>query len=159
MFILVDGIYPEFTRFVKGISQPIDEKEKRFTKWQESARKDIERAFGVLQQKFQFVAQPILLLDIIEIGRRVRTCLLLHNMVVSDRVMDGDVYAVYNPANQCIKGVRVPHKPVDHEEEFPAMGIRNIPGDHNVNAIVERWNCLVDKEQHQRLQKALQDNF
>jgi hypothetical protein len=49
LFLLVDGIYPNYSRFVKGIKEPIIESEKRFTAWQEGARKDIERAFGVLK--------------------------------------------------------------------------------------------------------------
>ena len=56
LFILTDGIYPPLSRFVKGISMPVLPGEKAFTAWQESARKDIERAFGVLQGKFQVLA-------------------------------------------------------------------------------------------------------
>ena len=28
----------------------------------------------------------------------MKTCLILHNMGVQDRIMDNDVYATYNPA-------------------------------------------------------------
>ena len=49
LFFLVDGIYPRYSRFVKGVRQPISHEEQGFTEWQESKRKDIERAFGVLQ--------------------------------------------------------------------------------------------------------------
>jgi len=96
-FVLVDGIYPRYARFIRGISEPWGEKEKRFTQWQEGARKDIERAFGVLQSKFQFVARPIHLFKVDDISKRIGTCIILHNMCVSDRVM-GDVRPVYNPA-------------------------------------------------------------
>ena len=113
----------------------------------------------VLQQKFQFVARPILLFDIIEIGRRVRTCLLLHNMVVSDRVMGGDVYAKYNPAQQCTDGEHATQTPVDHDAEFPTVGIRNTPGHHNVQAFIQRWNGLANKDEHERLQRALLDKL
>ncbi len=47
-YFLVNGIYPQYTRFVKAVREPITDQEKRFTGWQESARKDIERAFGML---------------------------------------------------------------------------------------------------------------
>jgi hypothetical protein len=33
-YFLVDGIYPRYTRFVKGVREPILEEDKRFTKWQ-----------------------------------------------------------------------------------------------------------------------------
>jgi hypothetical protein len=46
-FLLVDQIYPLYSSFVKGIKEPISNEESTFTKLQESARKDIERASGV----------------------------------------------------------------------------------------------------------------
>jgi Plant transposon protein len=51
LFILVDGIYPRYSRFVRGITEPIGETESRFTAWQEGSRKDIERAFGAVSFK------------------------------------------------------------------------------------------------------------
>nr|XP_043623588.1 uncharacterized protein LOC122595311 [Erigeron canadensis] len=48
-YYLADGISPEWSMFVKSFSCPQDEKRKKFKKYQESARKDVERAFGVLQ--------------------------------------------------------------------------------------------------------------
>jgi hypothetical protein len=98
LFLLVDGIYPKYSRFVKGIKDPITEQECGYTGWQEAARKDIERAFGVLQCRWQFMRKPIELMDLGLITQRVKTCLILHNMGVSDRVMNGDVTAAYNPA-------------------------------------------------------------
>jgi hypothetical protein len=97
LYILVDGIYPPFSRFVRGMNVPIYRAEKKFTKWQESTRKDIERAFGVLQGKFQYMARPIDDHGLEQIGKRVKTCLILHNMCVADRIM-GSVHARYNPA-------------------------------------------------------------
>jgi len=49
MFVLVDGIYPTYSRFVQGLSQPHEPDQINYTAWQEGARKDIEQAFGVLQ--------------------------------------------------------------------------------------------------------------
>ena len=86
-FLLTDGIYPKFSRFVKANKHPIDPAERRFTAWQESARKDIERGFGVLKAKFQFVSRPIMLRELDLIANRMATCLILHNMCVRDRVM------------------------------------------------------------------------
>ncbi|XP_022013817.1 uncharacterized protein LOC110913285 [Helianthus annuus] len=47
---LTDGIYPEWATLVKTLSCPDDEKKLHFKKKQESTRKDIERAFGVLKR-------------------------------------------------------------------------------------------------------------
>ena len=42
-FVLVNGIHPPYSRFVKGIQMPLTDEEKRYTAWQEAARKDIEQ--------------------------------------------------------------------------------------------------------------------
>jgi hypothetical protein len=54
-YLLVDGIYPKYTCFVGPSSHPDTLAEKNFSKCQESRRKDIERAFGALQIKYQIV--------------------------------------------------------------------------------------------------------
>ena len=95
-FILVDGIYPHYCRFVKGKSVAITREEKRFTAWQEASRKDIERAFGVLKGVWQFLERPILMMKLDDIASRVTCCIILHNILVSDRVM-GDCRATYKP--------------------------------------------------------------
>ncbi|KAL7585920.1 hypothetical protein Lser_V15G45129 [Lactuca serriola] len=55
-YYLGDGIYPEYAIFVKSYTFPADDKRKMFKLAQESARKDVERAFGVFKQK-QFQGQ------------------------------------------------------------------------------------------------------
>ena len=55
---LVDGIYPECAIFVKTIPLPQTEKAKLFAQHQEGARKDVERAFGVLQARFAILHGP-----------------------------------------------------------------------------------------------------
>ena len=98
LYALVDGIYPPYSRFVKGIQVPVSASEKAFTAWQEAARKDIERAFGVLQCRFQVMARPFHAHSLVKMSNTVSACLIMHNMCVSDRVMDGNVYAVYDPS-------------------------------------------------------------
>ncbi|XP_076939377.1 uncharacterized protein LOC143608061 [Bidens hawaiensis] len=46
-YYLVDGIYPEWAMLVLSFTCPTDEKHHYFKKKNESARKDIERAFGL----------------------------------------------------------------------------------------------------------------
>ncbi|XP_071692051.1 uncharacterized protein [Rutidosis leptorrhynchoides] len=48
-YYLADDIYPDWATLIKGMSCPTDEPRIKFTRFQASARKDIERAFGVLQ--------------------------------------------------------------------------------------------------------------
>ncbi|XP_071689127.1 uncharacterized protein [Rutidosis leptorrhynchoides] len=57
-YYLADGIYPDWATLIKGISCPTDEPRIKFTRFQASARKDIERAFGVLQGRIHILSQP-----------------------------------------------------------------------------------------------------
>lgn len=98
-YVLVDGIYPKYSRFVRGHPQPVTDEETRFTKWQESARKDIERAFGVLQCKWKVLSFPLHTKNMDFLSSLVECCLVLHNMAVSDRVM-GDATARYCPFDE-----------------------------------------------------------
>ena len=64
------------------MSEPLTKVEKAFASWQESARKDIERAFGVLQRKFHFLLNSIELWYVSDLHEIVLSCLILHNMMV-----------------------------------------------------------------------------
>ncbi|XP_058769750.1 uncharacterized protein LOC131643522 [Vicia villosa] len=57
-YYLSDDIYPEWATIVKTISMLQGEKRKLFAQHQESARKDVEWAFGVLQSRFAIICGP-----------------------------------------------------------------------------------------------------
>jgi hypothetical protein len=59
-------------------------------------RKDIERSFGVLKGTWQFIERPIHIMSLDDIQAEVFCCLILHNILVSDRVM-GDCKTRYKP--------------------------------------------------------------
>jgi Plant transposon protein len=82
LWVFVDGIYPELSRFVKTITVPITKAEKLFASWQESSRKAVERAFGILQRKFQILTRPMEHWYQEDIKDIVDTCIILHNMMV-----------------------------------------------------------------------------
>nr|VDD56019.1 unnamed protein product [Brassica oleracea] len=48
-YYLSDGIYPKWSTFIQSIPLPQGPKAELFAERQESTRKDVERAFGVLQ--------------------------------------------------------------------------------------------------------------
>jgi hypothetical protein len=81
---LADGIYPDYRCFVKTFSAPIGEKQALFAKAQEAIRKDVERAFGVLQARFSIVASPAKHWKLKDIRTVWRCCIILHNMIVED---------------------------------------------------------------------------
>ncbi|KAL9683270.1 hypothetical protein QQ045_015089 [Rhodiola kirilowii] len=89
-YYLADGIYPPYPTFVKSIRLPQSEPDKLFAKYQEGCRKDIERAFGVLQARFKIIREPARMWDICDLAIIMRACIILHNMIVED---ERDTYA------------------------------------------------------------------
>ena len=83
-YYLADGIYPEWATFVKTISMPQGEKRKLFAQHQESARKDVERAFGVLQSRFAIICGPARAWHMETLKHTIYACIILHNMIVED---------------------------------------------------------------------------
>jgi hypothetical protein len=83
-YYLDDGIYPKWVAFMKSITLPQIEKHKLFDEHQEGARKDVERAFGVLQSRFAIVRRPTRLWKRKSIGRIMLACVILHDMIVED---------------------------------------------------------------------------
>ncbi|KAI3762178.1 hypothetical protein L1987_52602 [Smallanthus sonchifolius] len=83
-YYLTDGIYPTWSTFVKSFAYPTDPKEKKFKKVQESARKDVERAFGVLKAKWGILGRPARSRKPEKIRNVVYACMLLHNMIIKD---------------------------------------------------------------------------
>jgi len=83
-YYLADGIYPEWAAFVKSINSPQLDKHKVYAAEQEGARKDVERAFGVLQARFNIVRRPARSWSTRIIGLIMKACVILHNMIVED---------------------------------------------------------------------------
>uniref|UniRef100_A0A0D3DML2 Myb-like domain-containing protein n=1 Tax=Brassica oleracea var. oleracea TaxID=109376 RepID=A0A0D3DML2_BRAOL len=83
-YYLTDGIYPKWTTFIQSIPIPQGPKATLFAQHQEAVRKDVERAFGVLQARFAIVKNPALFWDKAKIGRIMRACIVLHNMIVEN---------------------------------------------------------------------------
>jgi hypothetical protein len=59
-------------------------KTQHFATQQESARKDIECAFGVLQSRFAVNRGPAYGWDRSQLNDIIMTCIILHNMIVED---------------------------------------------------------------------------
>ncbi|GJR44665.1 probable histone H2A variant 3 [Tanacetum coccineum] len=57
-YYLADDIYPQWASFVKSFTVASSEKNVLYKRKQEGARKDIERAFGVLQGRWRIISQP-----------------------------------------------------------------------------------------------------
>ncbi|XP_071694918.1 uncharacterized protein [Rutidosis leptorrhynchoides] len=78
------GIYPDWTTLIKGYSTSIDEPRKKFTKFQASARNDVERTFGVLQGRFAILKTPARVMSVNKMRRIMYSCIVMHNMIQED---------------------------------------------------------------------------
>ncbi|XP_073125562.1 uncharacterized protein [Henckelia pumila] len=87
-YYLADGIYPSWAAFVKTIPRPLSQKHRIFAQYQEGLRKDVERAFGVLQARWHIVRCSSRLWDPIDLDYIMKTCIILHNMIVEDERED-----------------------------------------------------------------------
>ncbi|GAA0147632.1 hypothetical protein LIER_07286 [Lithospermum erythrorhizon] len=86
-YYLADGIYPKWPTFIQSIRRPQGEREKLFVERQEAYKKDVERAFGALQSRFQIIRQPARLWDLSDLSTIMRACI---------RVEDDRVNYAYN---------------------------------------------------------------
>ena len=68
---------------MKTISNPVEEK-MRFAKEQESYRKDVERAFGILQSRWGIVRYPAITWSTEKLWEVMTACVIMHNMIVKD---------------------------------------------------------------------------
>ncbi|XP_028111581.1 uncharacterized protein LOC114309903 [Camellia sinensis] len=59
-------------------------KKQHFAMMQESARKDVERAFGVLQSRFAIIGGAVRFWDSKMLANIMKSCIILHNMIVED---------------------------------------------------------------------------
>ncbi|GJU26697.1 ALP1-like protein isoform X1 [Tanacetum coccineum] len=85
-YYLADDIYPAWSTVVKMFSVARDEKTLKFKRVQEAARKDIERAFRVLQGRWGIIRQPACTYQNQLVKRNhVLLLLMLHNIVIGRR--------------------------------------------------------------------------
>jgi hypothetical protein len=127
-YFLVDVIYPEWPPFVKTVRNPIDQNTTFFARAQEATRKDIERAFGVLQSRWDVVRGSTYGWDRDQISNIMTVCIILHNMIIEEE------RDLANDTNF--------HRPGDHAD--PSTG-----SDRVRSSFVQRLHQLKNKEKHQ----------
>nr|GEV89748.1 nucleotide-binding, alpha-beta plait [Tanacetum cinerariifolium] len=86
-YYLADGIYLQWANFVKSFTVANDAKHAYFKKRQEGARKDVQRAFGVLQGRSGIIQQPARSYHVNTLRRVMYSCIILHNMILKDKKM------------------------------------------------------------------------
>ncbi|XP_020270675.1 uncharacterized protein LOC109845820 [Asparagus officinalis] len=151
-YYLADGIYPKWPVFVQSIQMPQGNKHQFFAKQQESCRKDVERAFGVLQARFAIVRQPARMWDLDVLGKIIRACIILHNVIVED---ERDTYSRnwenidFEPSNNASSSASF-NVQTDVLPEF------QVHVQHRSEAYNQTRAELRDKTQHIQLKKDLE---
>lgn len=82
-YLLAGTIYPYWPIFAKPIKDTNVEVEKKYSAKQESARKDIERLFGVMKSYFQILRREIRVWEVEDIIVVADACIRLHKRIVS----------------------------------------------------------------------------
>jgi hypothetical protein len=137
-YYLTDGIYPSWATFVKTIGQPQGNKQKYFAKAQEVVRKNVERAFGVLQARFALIRGQARLWDVETLGYIMKACIIVHNMIIED---EGEVDA---------------DERFDDEEENVRASHHRTP---NLLEFIKTRKEIRDNESHHQLQEDLVEHL
>ena len=113
-YYLADGIYPEWATFVKTINRPLSPKHKLFASYQEGERKAVERAFGVLQKRWDIIRHPARLWEREELANIMYACVILHNMIIEDErgIYDIPDDNTYEQAQSSPNLTRLAHGPI-----------------------------------------------
>ena len=141
-YYLTDGIYPNWATFIQSIRLPQGEKNSLFAKTQEAVRKDVERAFGVLQARFAVVKNTSKLWDKDKIANIMRACIILHNMIIED---ERDSYTQYNVLEF-----------QQREDVDQTFSVKKTTKHGNT---IGRRTEVRDKEAHQQLKEYLIENI
>ena len=136
-YYLPDSIYPKWATFVKTIPSPKGNKQIHFAESQESAGKDVERAFGVLQARFAIVRGPARLWKLEVLKDIMKACIILHNMIVEDERNANELDFTYDTMDESPTAVVIPERSSE------------------LLQFINTQHCIRDKEIHSKLQADL----
>ncbi|XP_071680327.1 protein ALP1-like [Lolium perenne] len=137
-YYLADGIYPRGAIFVKSIPAPDTRKHKTFAKKKEACRKDVERAFGVLQSRFAIVRGSAKGWKRKEIGDVMKACVIMHNMIVEEERETGRQNCSYEAMGERVTVSRT------HAEQLSSF----IQMTHHIRNKAEHTQLKLDLIEH-----------
>ncbi len=127
----------------------------------------------MLQCHFQVMARPFHAISLVKMSNTVSACLIMHNMSVSDRVMDGNVHAVYDSGGRVFNDGHLEDvlEMTEYNNEYAAaatngnqdeqsatFGLANAGNEFIIENMIARqanWQNLSDTKEHSRLHAAL----
>ena len=141
-YYLADGIYPAWATFVKAFQHPQGNKKIHFTMAQEAARKDVERAFGVLQARFAIVRGPARMWHKEDLWYIMQACVVLHNMIIEGERDEEDDFNYHQ------EGVPV-LQPMDYQRRNPLV----------LEDFLKIHDEIEDRSSHERLRDDLVEHL
>ncbi|XP_073038077.1 uncharacterized protein [Primulina eburnea] len=76
--------HPKWSTIMQTIRDTLGPKKRYFLMKQETCKKDVERAFGVLQSRFAIVASPARPWRKNDLHYIMKSCIIMHNMIIED---------------------------------------------------------------------------
>jgi hypothetical protein len=167
-YYLADGIYPPWSIFAKPISIPVTSYEKAYTERHSSARKDVERFFGVLKQQFKIIrtGNRVEFRDKRVLCDIVKVCVILHNIMVRHNAGE----ALTSGSDALEHDANLPSAPVSSDEEDISSSTVAIHEDDicrdeavddrkfvtdAISRIVLANSAVTSIDEHERLRRAL----
>ena len=152
-YFLADAIYPRWSIFATPIPVPTTSAEKRYTERQESSRKDVERFFGVLKQRFKIIrtGNRIEFRDKDLVTEIVTACVILHNMICRSCLTEAPPSSVKKPDDDEIRGLDLL---LEFEDPIPDSSDEAAIKDF-IGALVQYSLNVASESEHTRLKSAL----
>ncbi|XP_050248607.1 uncharacterized protein LOC126695849 [Quercus robur] len=141
-YYLADDIYLQWSTFVKTIPRPLGAKRKLFAKAQEAYRKDVERAFGVLQARFAIVRGLARFFYHETLQDIMKACIIIHNMIIEDERDEAEAVDLDYEQIDKISCTPMSREPTNEFTEF-----------------IQVHQCIRDREVHSQLQMNLVEHL
>ncbi|XP_073280619.1 uncharacterized protein [Primulina huaijiensis] len=139
-YYLADSIYPKWSTIVQTIHDPRGLKKQYFAMKQESCRKDVERAFGVLRSRFAIVASPARGWKKNHLHDIMKACIIMHNMIIEDE--------------------RDLSEPIQDAREAPTPVLEIVVNEHiRFQEFLARYKKIKDKDAYFALRNSLIDHL
>ncbi len=134
LYFAADNIYPQFPIFMQSCGDSSNPVIHFFSKRLEAVRKDVERAFGILQARFAFLRKPVLLWCLERMETSVLCCIILHNMIIEEEMEYPDDSDTNLFSSSYIQWGRSSAVETDALE---ALTLQNVPRQYSLDTYVE----------------------
>ncbi|CDF37326.1 unnamed protein product [Chondrus crispus] len=156
---LADGVYPRWPSSVQTVLEPRTSKEKCMSRNQEHARKDVERAFGVLQAKWHIIARLSRFWSKQIMKEVIECCIILHNMMVENRKNCDSDDAQSDDELQCDAVVGNSAKPMWSCLQRSGAQNTTVPPPGSLAALFETNRLLKHREEYFTTQRLIMDHL